>query len=49
MILQKPRMRPTPTGWSCVGLGCEGNGRTMRGAYYDWLNEAVLFPYTGEK
>jgi hypothetical protein len=45
MIFQKPRMRPTPYGWSCIGFGCEGNGSTMRGAYFDWLNEAGFYPY----
>ena len=44
-IYQKPKMRPTPAVWSGVGLGCEGNGRTMRGAYMDWLNEAGFHPY----
>jgi hypothetical protein len=41
----KPRIRKTPYGWSCVGLGKEGNGATPRGAYFDWLNEASLPPY----
>lgn len=44
MIL-KPRLKLTPKGWCCIGLGKEGNGRTARGAYFDWLNEATLYPY----
>jgi hypothetical protein len=41
----KPRIRLCRNGWSCIGLGMEGNGRTPRAAYFDWLNEASLFPY----
>lgn len=41
----KPRIRLTPAGFSCIGLGKEGNGRTPRAAYFDWLNEARFFPY----
>ncbi|AKJ28829.1 hypothetical protein [Caldimonas brevitalea] len=41
----KPRIRRTDNGWSCIGLGKEGNGRTPRGAYFDWLNEASFYPY----
>ena len=41
----KPRLKRTSMGWSCIGLGKEGNGRTPRAAYYDWLNEASFFPY----
>lgn len=41
----KPRLRRTETGWSCIGLGHEGNGATPRGAWFDWLNEAGFYPY----
>ena len=45
MNLIKPRLTKTAYGWSCQGLGKEGNSRTPRGAYMDWLNEAALPPY----
>lgn len=45
LLLTKPRIRATAHGWSCAGLGKEGCGRTPRGAYMDWLNEASLSPY----
>ncbi len=45
MATIKPRLQRTAYGWSCIGLGREGNGRTLRGAYFDWLNEAAMFPY----
>ena len=41
----KPRLKLTPHSWSCIGFGKEGNGRTPRAAYFDWLNEASFFPY----
>lgn len=43
--VQKPRIKPCANGWACVGLGKEGNGRTPRAAFLDWLNEAALYPY----
>lgn len=41
----KPLLRRCRNGWSCLGLGVEGNGSTPRGAYMDWLSEACLPPY----
>lgn len=45
MIFTKPRVRPTPAGFSCIGLGKAGIGRTIRAAYFDWLNECGFYPY----
>lgn len=44
-MIFKPRIVKTATGYSCVGLGREGNGLTARGAYFDWLNEISFYPY----
>jgi len=44
-MLIKPRIVRNALGWSCIGLGKEGNGRSPRDAYFDWLSEASLHPY----
>lgn len=44
-MIIKPRIVRTASGWSCIGLGEEGNGRTPRGAYFDWLSESNFHPY----
>ena len=41
----KPRIRKDTHGYSCTGLGKEGNGVSPRGAYNDWLNEVSFYPY----
>lgn len=45
MIYLKPKVRPTLNGFRCIGLGKEGNGLTIRAAYFDWLNECEFYPY----
>ena len=44
-LVELPELAEDAHGWSCSGLGKEGNGRTPRAAYFDWLNEASFFPY----
>lgn len=46
-IIQRPRVRPTKLGFVCYGLGKEGHGRTIRAAFFDWLNECGFYPYAG--
>ena len=44
-MICKPRIKRDGRGWSCAGLGKEGNGGTPRAAFLDWLNEARFYPY----
>lgn len=44
-MIAKPRIRRDGLGYSCIGLGREGNGRTPKAAYFDWLNECRFYPY----
>jgi hypothetical protein len=44
-LVQLPELREDLRGWSCTGLGKEGNGSTQVGAFFDWLNEASFHPY----
>lgn len=44
-MMTKPKLVKFAHGWSCSALGKEGNGRTPKAAYFDWLNECAFFPY----